>query len=252
MKLWIYTNYDCNLACVYCVAKSSPLAQRRAIPLSTVISLVDEAVMNGFTSIYFTGGEPMLLDDIYEMVAYSSKYLPTTILTNAMLIKGKRLERLLQQKNKNLFIQVSLDGATATDHDAYRGKGTWDATMEGIDTLLKSGFQLKISTTETPANTHRICDLIHLVESLGISKENHLIRPLAKRGFSQEGIDVGVNDVSPEITANVDGLFWHPLATDEDMLITQNLFPLSNAVEKVNELLSKMGNLEEKPLKSFT
>jgi hypothetical protein len=58
--------------------------------------------------------------------------------------------------------------------------------------------------------------------------------------------------VSPEITANVDGLFWHPLATDEDMLITQNLFPLSNAVEKVNELLSKMGNLEEKPLKSFT
>ena len=35
-KLWIYTNYDCNLRCSYCVAKSSPNAPRRAIGLANV------------------------------------------------------------------------------------------------------------------------------------------------------------------------------------------------------------------------
>ncbi len=36
MKLWLYTNYDCNLRCTYCVAESSPHAPRRALGLDTV------------------------------------------------------------------------------------------------------------------------------------------------------------------------------------------------------------------------
>jgi len=48
-KLWIYTNYDCNLRCSYCVAKSSPNAPRRAIGLANVQRLVDQAVALGFT-----------------------------------------------------------------------------------------------------------------------------------------------------------------------------------------------------------
>ena len=40
-KLWIYTNYDCNLRCSYCVAKSSPNAPRRAIGLANAKQLVD-------------------------------------------------------------------------------------------------------------------------------------------------------------------------------------------------------------------
>ena len=60
-KLWIYTNYDCNLRCTYCVAKSSPNAPRRAIGLNNVRQLVDEALALGFDHVFFTGGEPFLL-----------------------------------------------------------------------------------------------------------------------------------------------------------------------------------------------
>ena len=87
-KLWIYTNYDCNLRCSYCVAKSSPNAPRRAIGLANAKQLVDEAVALGFEHIFFTGGEPFILPDIYAMLAYASARVPTTVLTNAMLLRG--------------------------------------------------------------------------------------------------------------------------------------------------------------------
>jgi len=131
-KLWIYTNYDCNLRCTYCVAKSSPNAPRRAIGLANARQLVDEAVALGFEHIFFTGGEPFILPDIYAMLAHSSARVPTTVLTNAMLLRGARLEKLIAIANDNLIVQVSLDGGRAEDHDAYRGKGAWEKAVAGI------------------------------------------------------------------------------------------------------------------------
>src|SRR3990172_1139930 len=93
-KLWLYTNYDCNLRCSYCVAKSSPNAPRRMLGLENVNRLVTEAVELGFTDVFFTGGEPFILNDIYEMLSYSSALVKTTVLTNAMILRGSRLDRL--------------------------------------------------------------------------------------------------------------------------------------------------------------
>ena len=84
-KSWLYTNFDCNLRCSYCVAKSSPNAPRRALGMANVTRLVDEAVELGFSEIFFTGGEPFILKDIYEMLDYASARVRTTVLTNAMM-----------------------------------------------------------------------------------------------------------------------------------------------------------------------
>jgi MoaA/NifB/PqqE/SkfB family radical SAM enzyme len=94
-KLWIYTNYDCNLRCSYCVAESTPQAPRNAIGLKNSRRLVDEAGALGFEELLFTGGEPLILDEIYAMLAYASARLKTTVLTNAMLFNNLRLARLL-------------------------------------------------------------------------------------------------------------------------------------------------------------
>ena len=151
-KLWIYTNFDCNLRCSYCVAKSSPNAPRRALGLANVQRLVDEAVALGFSEIFFTGGEPFVLNDIYDMLSFSAARVKTTVLTNAMILRGSRLQRLSAIAHENLHVQVSLDGATADDHDAYRGKGSWEKTLEGIRLLQECGFRVRLSTTETPVS----------------------------------------------------------------------------------------------------
>jgi MoaA/NifB/PqqE/SkfB family radical SAM enzyme len=251
-KLWIYTNYDCNLRCSYCVAKSSPNAPRRAIGLANVRRLVDEAVDLGFTDIFFTGGEPFILNDIYDMLAYASARVKTTVLTNAMILRGTRLEKLVAVANDNLVVQVSLDGGQPEHHDAYRGAGAWAKTVEGIELLQARGFRVRLSTTETPANRPHLETICAFHRSLGIPDEDHFIRPLAKRGYSKEGLELGMGNLVPELTVNLDGVFWHPLSTDADMQVSKRMFPLAASYERVKQQLDVMARTGVVPLMTFT
>ncbi|MGD8623836.1 MAG: radical SAM protein [Anaerolineae bacterium] len=246
-KLWLYTNYDCNLSCSYCVAESSPRAPRRGLGLEAVQRLVDEAIALGFEHIFLTGGEPFILDEIYDMLAYASARIQTTVLTNALLLRGRRLEQLVAVNNDNLVVQVSLDGARPEHHDAYRGEGTWARTVEAIRQLLDRGFHLRLSTTETPANAGHLDALHAWRRSVGIPDGEHVIRPLAHRGFAREGLEVGVDSLMPEVTVTVDGVFWHPLASPSsgDMLVSSQIFPLAEAVTCIREQLAEVLDSQE-------
>jgi MoaA/NifB/PqqE/SkfB family radical SAM enzyme len=250
-KLWIYTNYNCNLRCSYCVANSTPLTPVQAIGLKTVEQLVDEAVLLGFQEIFFTGGEPFILDEIYAMLAYSAERVKTTILTNAMLFKGRRMQRLVDIGTENLTVQVSLDGGRPEHHDAYRGEGTWAKTIEGIQRLQEQGFQVRLSTTETPTNSAHLGEICDLHLSLGIPEQDHFIRPLAKRGFSQEGMEVDKTNLVPEITINKHGVYWHPLSTEPDMEVSTKIFPLAEAVACVQKELETIAS-GDNPQGKFT
>ncbi len=57
-RLWMYTNFDCNLACDYCCVRSSPRAERRALGVDRVRRLANEAVAAGVVELVLTGGEP--------------------------------------------------------------------------------------------------------------------------------------------------------------------------------------------------
>ena len=255
-KLWIYTNYDCNLKCAYCVAKSGPTVPRRALGMAAVQRLVDESVALGFGDVFFTGGEPFLLESVYEMLAYSAARIKTTVLTNAMLLRGKRLERLVALADKmpvdRLIVQVSLDGGRPEDHDAYRGAGSWQKTVDGIHLLQERGFRVRIGTTETPVNAPHLSKVCDFHRQMGIPDEDHFIRPLAKRGYSREGLELGMYNLVPELTVNLDGIFWHPLATDHDMQVSRELFPLSVAVQKIQGQLETIDKTGAAPLMTFT
>jgi MoaA/NifB/PqqE/SkfB family radical SAM enzyme len=173
------------------------------------------------------------------MLAYSLRRFKTTVLTNAMLLRGKRLNRLCAVADENLSVQVSLDGARPQFHDAYRGEGTWAKTVEGIRLLQSYGFHVFVSTTETAANADHIDELRAFVRDLGIAEQDHFVRPLARRGFSDEGLEVGVDNLVPEITVSADGVYWHPLVSpsDGDMLVMREIFPLAKAVECIQQRL---------------
>jgi MoaA/NifB/PqqE/SkfB family radical SAM enzyme len=251
LKLWVYTNYDCNLRCSYCVAESSPRAPRRSINFTTARKIVDQALALGFEQIYFTGGEPFILNEIFTILAYSSNRLPTTVLTNAMLFRGKRLEQLVAINNQNLTIQVSLDGSRSEHHDPYRGPGTWQKTVNGIHKLKQHNFRIRISTTETPANRHHLDDIGDFRRALGIADQDHIIRPLAKRGFSTEGVQVSKHCLLPELTINAEGVYWHPLSTDPDLLVTRQIFPLSKALAQAKTEFHKLAQESTAEMQAF-
>jgi MoaA/NifB/PqqE/SkfB family radical SAM enzyme len=220
--------------------------------LSNVFQLVDEAVALGFSDIFFTGGEPFILQDIYAMLAYSSARVKTTVLTNAMILRGKRLDQLCAINHDNLIVQVSLDGGNAADHDAYRGQGAWVKTVEGIQLLQERGFRVRLSTTETPVNSARLDEICLFHRQLGIPDEDHFIRPLAKRGYSKEGLELDMTNLLPEVTVNLDGVFWHPLSTDVDMQVSRKIFPLASSVGRIQQQLDEIARTGSGKLMTFT
>ena len=108
------------------LAKTRKSEMRNPIGLDNACRIVDEAVDLGFSELFLTGGEPFILDEIYDMLAYASMRLKTTVLTNAMLFNDRRMARLCDIASPNLQVQVSFDGRRAEHHDAYRGPGTWN------------------------------------------------------------------------------------------------------------------------------
>lgn len=240
-RLWIYTNYDCNLRCGYCLVSSSPTTPRRGLPLETFTQVVDEAIDLGCTEIFLTGGEPAILPHIDAMVAYATPRLRTTMLTNGMLWRGPRLARLEAVNHPNLTLQISLDSGTPDLHDYYRGAGAWSKTVDGIKLLRERGFRVRTGTTETLHSRRRLRELQEFLTSIGIPPEDQIVRPLARRGESHHGAVLEMPDLVPELTVDVDGVYWHPVAPTEEMRLSTSIFPLRAAMERAETLWHEMG-----------
>src|SRR5260221_12595063 len=90
-RLWLYTNFDCNLSCDYCCVRSSPKAPRRALGIERVRRIAIEAAELGVSEIFVTGGEPVMLAGIVESLYASAAAAPGTVLTHRMLVSGNRV-----------------------------------------------------------------------------------------------------------------------------------------------------------------
>ncbi|MEJ7845082.1 MAG: radical SAM protein [Acidimicrobiales bacterium] len=241
-RLWLYTNFHCNLACTYCSVASSPSARRRSMPLDRVCALVDEAVAEGFTEVYLTGGEPFLERDIVDMALHAAAAVAgeAVLLTNAMLFRGRarqQLDRLVGVER--LVLQTSLDGATAAAHDRFRGEGSWASAMDGIRTAVELGLRVRVGCTETPANAHEVPALRALLAEAGITGDAVAVRPLVQRGVSTSGMEIWDLTTVPELTVTTDGVHWHPAGADvdtsPDMLLAAGEVPLAQAKRLVVE-----------------
>ncbi|MFZ3496118.1 radical SAM protein [Streptomyces sp. 5.8] len=235
-RLWLYTNFDCNLACDYCCARSSPQTARRALGVDRVKEIAKAAPDAGVNEILLTGGEPFMLPDLDEIVTACTAVLPTTLLTNGMLWRGRRLQMLQAMPRDRLTLQISLDSATSDLHDSHRGKGTWAKAVAGIRTALGEGFTVRVAATLTTDGRHEEKELRSFLDSLGIAHENQVIRPLAHEGAADEGLELTVETLVPEVTITADGVYWHPVGADDDeQLVTRDIFPLHTAIDLVRE-----------------
>ena len=246
-RLWVYSNFHCNLACEYCVVASSPRARRRELSAERFRALVDEALREGFAEIYITGGEPFAHPQIVAMIEYACERLPTVVLTNAMLFTGRRgaeLQRLAGRPG--LTLQSSIDGARAATHDRWRGAGSWRRAMDGLRVATELGLPLRVAMTQTPDNAGEVQELRDALAQLGIGGDDFAVRPLVARGFaaaaSPDGaIEVSDAVVAPELTITADGAHWHPLGADletsPDFLVAAGDVPLADAKRLVVERL---------------
>jgi organic radical activating enzyme len=231
-RLWLYTNFDCNLACDYCCVRSSPRADPRTLPLGDVQRAAAEAPGAGVREILVTGGEPFLREDIGEVLLACAQALPTTVLTNGLLFAGKRRQVLRELPRDRVVLQISLDSPTPALHDRHRGEGTWEKARAGIAIAREEGFRVRLASTVADDQAEE--EFQAFVEREGIPEEDCVLRRVALRGFAEEGVALSRSDLVPEVTLTRGGVYWHPVgATDQDFFVTARCFPLVEAIEAV-------------------
>jgi MoaA/NifB/PqqE/SkfB family radical SAM enzyme len=147
--LWFNTGTLCNLTCLNCYIESSPTNDALSyLTAAEARGYLDEIAALGLPvrEIGFTGGEPFMNPDILEMIGEAlDRGFEALVLTNAMKPMDHRKAGLLALKTERLTIRVSLDHHTAAVHEAERGVGTWEKTIEGLQWLAGEGFSLTVA-----------------------------------------------------------------------------------------------------------
>jgi len=239
-RLWLYTNFHCNLRCWYCSVASHPKARRREISGTRFRYLIDEAVAEGFTEVYVTGGDPFLREDIVELLEYATERVATVALTNGMLYRGRRGSELARLSGRpNLVLQTSIDGARAPTHDRNRGAGSWDRAMQGLQLAKSMGLPVRVGMTQTEENGDEVPLLRELLAGMGVTGTDFAVRPLVRRGNSTSGVDINDTNTVPELAATEDGWHWHPagadLATSPDMFLGDATVSMAEAKRRAVE-----------------
>lgn len=152
--LWFNTGTLCNIECLNCYIESSPENDRLAyITADEVTAYLDqlEARNWGVSEIGFTGGEPFMNPQMVDMAARSlARGYRVLILTNAMRPMMRPtvqtgLQRLVADYPDRLTLRISLDHWSRHHHDAERGTGAFDKTLEGMRWLRDAGVDMSVA-----------------------------------------------------------------------------------------------------------
>jgi molybdenum cofactor biosynthesis enzyme MoaA len=142
----------CNLECTHCFISCSPLNHSHGmLTRGQVRERLAEAARLGVREYYFTGGEPFLNPEMLEILSDTLRQGPATVLTNGLLLteeRSRRLKELADGSEYSLDVRISIEGLTAEQNDAIRGRGTFERILRGIENLARAGLNPVLTVSE--------------------------------------------------------------------------------------------------------
>ena len=147
--------YKCQCDCKHCSAGRHMNHDLRELSTKEAKALIDQSQDLGIAIIAFTGGEPLLRDDIYELISYVDKKKAVPLLfTNGFLLTDENVDRLVDAGLYSLF--VSLDSSIPEEHDQLRGmNGLFESAIQGIKRMKARGGFVGISSYATRSSTQK-------------------------------------------------------------------------------------------------
>jgi pyruvate-formate lyase-activating enzyme len=172
-ELWVHTGTACNLSCPFCHEGSKPADTRIEAPtLAQLVPLLELAAARGVERFAFTGGEPLILKGILDILLHAAAIRPVLVLTNgtAPFIRRAHQLTLLRQASHPVAFRVSIDHPDEAVHDAGRGYRNFRKAIEGLKLLHAAGFEVGITRQITPGE-----DAAQIVEKFRlVLRRNHL------------------------------------------------------------------------------
>ena len=158
---------SCNLSCIHCRASAERGPYPNELSTDECRRVLDEIASFSSPIIIFTGGEPLLRPDIFDILAHGQKLgMNMAVAVNGLLLDDEIARKMVERDVQR--ISVSLDGATAETHDKFRNvAGAFEGAMKGIEAAKRAGLPFQINSTITKINLGEIPDLLDLVVDIG-------------------------------------------------------------------------------------
>jgi pseudo-rSAM protein/SPASM domain protein len=159
----------CNLYCDHCYAGADLDAAPGELTTAEGKQLLDELADYGAPVVLFSGGEPLVRDDLEELVAHASEAgIRPVLSTNGTLITEERAAALRDAGLK--YAGISVDGLPERNDD-FRGKeGAFDAAVRGIENCLDVGLKTGLRYTITEKNAADMADVVDLLYDVGVDR----------------------------------------------------------------------------------
>lgn len=166
LVFWEVTK-GCNLRCIHCRASATELSSPTDLETKTALGIIDQIAEAANPILVLSGGEPLYRSDIFQLARYATdKGLRVALATNGTLVTKEVARMIVDAGVKR--VSISLDGADALTHDAFRGiPGAFDAAVYGLRNLKALGMSVQINTTIARHNARQLPQVLELAKSLG-------------------------------------------------------------------------------------
>lgn len=158
----------CAFACVHCRADAQHTRDPRELDTEEARRLIDRLVEFGSPILIFTGGDPMMRRDLFELISYATqKGLRCSLTPTATALPT--IERLQKAHEAGIRrIALSLDAPDAETHDAFRQvPGSWERTMNILRNAHAAGLSVQVNTTVSKHNYERLDEMIPFIQEVG-------------------------------------------------------------------------------------
>src|ERR1035437_3569010 len=169
IAIWEITQ-ACDLACVHCRASAQPDRHPKELTTAEGKHLIDQIANLKVPVFVFTGGDPLKRPDLFELICHARTMGVRVSLTPSATPLLTR-EIVVRLKEAGLArLAVSMDGACAETHDAFRGlTGSFARTLDAVRWANEAGLPVQINTTFSRRNIGEIDSIVALMESLKIT-----------------------------------------------------------------------------------
>jgi len=158
----------CAFACVHCRADAQHKRDPRELTTEEGYRLIDRFKAFGNPILVFTGGDPMMRPDLFDLIRHAAgRGLRCSLTPTATALPT--LERLQKAKEAGIRrIALSLDAPSPEVHDAFRQvPGSWERTMKILHNAQSIGLSAQINTTVTRHNVDLLPQMVKFVQEVG-------------------------------------------------------------------------------------
>ncbi len=158
----------CAYACVHCRADAMHTPDPNELNTEEALRLIDRLADFGSPILIFTGGDPMMRRDLYELIAYATqKGLRCSLTPTATALPTTaRLEKARDAGIRR--IALSLDAPRPEIHDSFRQvKGSWQRTMDILRRAQSVGISVQVNTTVAKHNVDILDEMIPFLQEVG-------------------------------------------------------------------------------------